>query len=360
MSDAAVLELMARKIAELSRRLAALERQDRPAGGGGATTLSGLSDVTVAAPADNELLAWDATAGEWQNQTAAEAGLAAEIHHHDASYAALVHAARHAASGADPVSPDDIGAAAEIHDHDTLYAYLHHAWQHEDDGPDPTLVDAAAGTGSRRTLGTGAQQAAAGNHNHNAAYAALVHKARHATGGADALSAADIGAEPAASGTAFPASPAAGQHFFRSDLQWLCVYDGTRWLTSNEFSATYTNTAVTASNTAAFHLLPPGYTPLFTRLRVTTYVATTNNASNYWEIHLRSTNLASSDATLVGTATNTGTTPDTANTYYDRTQTPGYIALGSNTHHLDVRFIKTNTPGTLVAYLTVFYRLIVA
>lgn len=45
-------------------------------GGGGATILDGLTDVTIdGTPADNELLAFDTGAGEFINQTAAEAGL---------------------------------------------------------------------------------------------------------------------------------------------------------------------------------------------------------------------------------------------------------------------------------------------
>jgi hypothetical protein len=43
-----------------------------------------------------------------------------------------------------------------------------HASSHAPSGADPLTVDAAAGTGSLRTLGTAATSAAAGNHNHNA------------------------------------------------------------------------------------------------------------------------------------------------------------------------------------------------
>jgi hypothetical protein len=41
-----------------------------------------------------------------------------------------------------------------------------HAATHQPGGADPLAVDAAAATGSLRTLGAGAAQAAAGNHNH--------------------------------------------------------------------------------------------------------------------------------------------------------------------------------------------------
>ena len=55
------------------------------AGGSGVAALDDLSDVTIdGTPADNELLAFDTGAGEFQNQTAAEAGLAVSGHAHAA------------------------------------------------------------------------------------------------------------------------------------------------------------------------------------------------------------------------------------------------------------------------------------
>lgn len=46
-----------------------------PGGGGGSSTLGGLTDVVITGVADNEVLAYDSTSGNWINQTAAEAGL---------------------------------------------------------------------------------------------------------------------------------------------------------------------------------------------------------------------------------------------------------------------------------------------
>jgi hypothetical protein len=43
-----------------------------------------------------------------------------------------------------------------------------HASQHNAGGADALTIDAAAATGSLRTLGTGAAQAAAGDHSHSA------------------------------------------------------------------------------------------------------------------------------------------------------------------------------------------------
>jgi len=47
------------------------------AGGGGATTLAGLTDTTIASSEDNDFLAYDSTSGNYINQSYAEAGLGA-------------------------------------------------------------------------------------------------------------------------------------------------------------------------------------------------------------------------------------------------------------------------------------------
>jgi hypothetical protein len=44
-------------------------------GGGGSTSLDGVTDVTITSVADNEVLAYDDFSGTWINQTAVEAGL---------------------------------------------------------------------------------------------------------------------------------------------------------------------------------------------------------------------------------------------------------------------------------------------
>lgn len=50
-----------------------------------AAAINDLSDVVITTPADNEVLAYDNVSGDWINQTAAEAGLAAAGHAHSAS-----------------------------------------------------------------------------------------------------------------------------------------------------------------------------------------------------------------------------------------------------------------------------------
>jgi len=68
------------------------------------------------------------------------------------------HAARHENTGADEINVG--GLSGQLADEQDP---LDHAIDHEPGGGDAMAVDAVAGTGSLRTLGTGAQQATAGN-----------------------------------------------------------------------------------------------------------------------------------------------------------------------------------------------------
>ena len=70
----------------------------------------------------------------------------------------------YAVSGALHYRPNG-GSDTEIQDANDLHAEVH-ASTHQPGGGDAMEVDAVAGTGSLRTLGSGARQLAAGNHGH--------------------------------------------------------------------------------------------------------------------------------------------------------------------------------------------------
>lgn len=87
---------------------------------------------------------------------------------HVAAQPPQTHAASHATAGGDPIAPSDIGAeddgaaAAAVSAHEGA-ADPHTGYRLESDSP----VDPVAGTAGLRTLGTGGQQAAAGDHGHS-------------------------------------------------------------------------------------------------------------------------------------------------------------------------------------------------
>jgi hypothetical protein len=83
-------------------------------GAASAPALDDVTDVTITTPADNELLAYDSGSGEWINQTAAEAGLAAADHDHDGDYDALG-----AAAAAQSAAQTYADSAVSTHESDT-------------------------------------------------------------------------------------------------------------------------------------------------------------------------------------------------------------------------------------------------
>lgn len=96
---------------------------------------------------------------------------------------ALSHAASHQNGGADELSV--AGLSGTLADPQTPTS---HASSHNAGGADGLAIDAAAATGSLRTLGTGAQQAVAGNDARlSDARTPTSHASTHDAGGADAL-----------------------------------------------------------------------------------------------------------------------------------------------------------------------------
>jgi hypothetical protein len=156
-------------------------------------------------------------------------------------------------------------------------------------------------------------------------------------------------------GTAFPTGIAAGFMFFRTDLGFLCYYDGTRWLTVHEYSATlvpYGRSAQPYSGGAGTLLIYPvrtDYVAYYTRAKAYLDVLTTNNGTNFWSFTL----------TVGATAAWAfNTSADAAGTALNKEDTTGGVTAGTTFAKLDVSS-KTGAPGTLAINVTYWYRLIV-
>lgn len=103
------------------------------------------------------------------------------------------HHTRHEAGGADPINLTGLTGEAA-----TPQPPKAHRASHEPGGSDALTVDAAAGVGSLRTLGTGAQQACAGNDPRlSDARTPTAHKTTHQAGGSDEISLAGLTGEAA-------------------------------------------------------------------------------------------------------------------------------------------------------------------
>lgn len=166
------------------------------------------------------------------------------------------------------------------------------------------------------------------------------------------------------SGTSNPGSAVAGDRFWRSDLGRIIYYDGTRWLSVEEYSqdVPFTDasqfTGLSAStNTIARGVVPPlANGAWLTRYHVGTFVATTNNGTNNWTV----TPTWGTDAGSFTNFTTFSTSADTADRYTPHAVTLGSV-LDSTARVFRVNCTKTLSPGNLIILgpITFFYRHII-
>lgn len=163
-----------------------------------------------------------------------------------------------------------------------------------------------------------------------------------------------------ANGTAFPASPTTNQRFFRTDLGLDCYYDGTRWLTVNEYELPLVvgdalMLRTTNGNPVSGSVNPSQAGVWVVRWYTRTYVETTNSGTDYWTLQLKSRNSAVA-STNVGSSVNTSAIA--VGTFASQSVTVG-AALAAGALDLTVTVTKTNAPGGILINPVVVYRLIV-
>lgn len=148
-----------------------------------------------------------------------------------------------------------------------------------------------------------------------------------------------------------------GDRFFRTDLGFACYYDGTRWLTTHEYSVTLTPFGLNplpfagaGPNTILLAALRTDVRAYYTRMALYMFTNTTNNAANYWVVTVGDSTAANfwvPDTHLDAVGQ---TTKDTANAV------PG----GASATYIGAQLTKVGAPGTVSAlHVTGWYRLIV-
>jgi hypothetical protein len=160
---------------------------------------------------------------------------------------------------------------------------------------------------------------------------------------------------PTISGTSFPASPRAGDLFWRSDLLLDFVYDGTRWLTTTRFDLPFTQIAnsPTSATVQGYVPLDPTYGMYIEAVQGSTLVATTNDGTKYWSIAIRWNDAANTPTTLVTIITQS----DTPTNWVFKNASVAAV-LNAGARSMDIYPSKVSTPGNLWADLKLVYRLI--
>jgi len=131
------------------------------------------------------------------------------------------------------------------------------------------------------------------------------------------------------------------QRSFDGDGQWISVPP---WSSLNPWSANPSEVGLST--------VPRDCTVL--KFAISTQVATTNDASNYWTIKL---NTLISGAFTVMATISTGTTPDTINTwaYHVTTTISPSVLVASTARVFYITASKTGAPGVLYAGAAAIY-----
>lgn len=167
-------------------------------------------------------------------------------------------------------------------------------------------------------------------------------------------------------GTGFPVAAdvigglIAGDRFFRTDLGFLCYYDGTRWLTVHQYSEALlpapgivvpkTDATYALNQSVSFNAAAPDFGIYFVAAYGWMFVATTNNGSNYWELEVTNTGTSCGVFSTAADAANTN--------LFKSATTPVVLAAGRQYWQLRTSD-NVGAPGNLSFAFTVFYRLII-
>lgn len=170
--------------------------------------------------------------------------------------------------------------------------------------------------------------------------------ARLAKGSAGAELGLSNGSVAWTAGTSFPGSPATGDRYYRTDRHLEYFYDGTRWLTVHEYTASAVqrdgNWPLTANGNNGHISIDQGANGIYiVRIAASTTTLATNNGSNYWTTQW--TYMTSAGGTgNVGSSYNTSA--DTASATVSHIVTVDAV-MGGTVTGIYAAHTKTGSPG---------------
>ncbi len=158
--------------------------------------------------------------------------------------------------------------------------------------------------------------------------------------------------------TSFPAggTVATGSLAFRTDLGWLCYYNGFNWITVHEYLGQGLGSAAVTTDTVLF-VKRSDYRSYVRKIALHTLVGTTNDGANYWNVYVRGIDppFAHVDNVFLKT-----TSADTVGVWTEITTAPNISATPVYDAWFDCYAVRVGSPGTLTFYITVYYQLLIA
>ena len=159
-------------------------------------------------------------------------------------------------------------------------------------------------------------------------------------------------------GTSFPASKATGDRYWRTDLGMEFAWDGTRWATTQVFTAgTHLGEIGLTATGARFIAIRPllGLPIYLIEVTISAFVATTNDGSKYWRADLERT---ASGGVSWNAVSQPSTAAHAADSYVITTLNPNVDVSVANGQRWRVNFVKVSTPGNINVDLVAAWRLV--
>lgn len=159
-------------------------------------------------------------------------------------------------------------------------------------------------------------------------------------------------------GTSFPVGPSTNDLCFRTDRGLLYYYDGTRWLTVNEYAVPgYVIDVlqpVLATTNSNYSATDQGANGAYVTRVVLTTTNIANDGSNYHTVQPKSRR---PDGTTTNLGSSFTTASDTSGQPTKHVVTVGAVLGGTETQYL-VTFTRTGSNSSIYTVATFFYRLI--
>lgn len=162
-------------------------------------------------------------------------------------------------------------------------------------------------------------------------------------------------------GTSFPGTPSTSDLFWRTDRALLYYYDGTRWLTVNEYTLPVTartlNGGISVTSTMGNMTAHRDHDMYITRVEANVFVAsggTALGASHKWVVTFAKIDSTNGKTTISTLTLDSGS----SNAWRELADSPAHVVASATYFSFEWVCTKTGTPGNLFPTIKVSYRLV--